>query len=353
MSSRRQSARSPPPRRSGRVAGPAQGHYPGGGGGGASAGGGTSSGSCGGGTTSTGACAGSSGLPMPEILSLIRRRNPPLCCGTGVTGAGTRPGAGSVTPGGSGTPLGASGPCGRDPSAGASGSGAGASGASGSATGTGSTSYTGGGGSSAGGGGSGGSAASQWSAGRQEPAWPPSVRPAHRMCLPQLASRRISRSRPRSVACRSPAIPTPRRSPRRHPTWHRRRRRAGTAKAVEVWSGRGPSLLRIRREESGPCVDAMAAPRARANWASAGTNTGTASTSSRCGVIASRSLPDPTSTRASGCHSAWAKIALNQRARSSSVVTAWLTAVCTAPSLVSTTSTTTASGSMTQTAVIS
>ena len=77
---------------------------------GASAGGGTSSGSCGGGTTSTGACAGSSGLPMPEILSLIRRRNPPLRCGTGVTGAGTRPGAGSVTPGGRGTPLGASGP---------------------------------------------------------------------------------------------------------------------------------------------------------------------------------------------------------------------------------------------------
>nr|CRL72350.1 hypothetical protein CPGR_02293 [Mycolicibacterium malmesburyense] len=98
-------------------------------------------------------------------------------------------------------------------------------------------------------------------------------------------------------------------------------------------------------------ADASAAPRARASSASAGANTGTDSTVSSRGMIASRSAPEPTSTNASGRQSALVNTVLSQRISDSSLSIEWLTAVCTAPSRVWTTSAMTASYSITHTAV--
>ncbi|KMO70995.1 hypothetical protein MCHUDSM44219_05322 [Mycolicibacterium chubuense] len=97
---------------------------------------------------------------------------------------------------------------------------------------------------------------------------------------------------------------------------------------------------------------ASAAPRASANWASAGENTGTASASSSTGTSPSRSSTDPTSTSASGSQSARVNTALNQPIRSSSVTTVLLTAVWTAPSSGVTTSAMSWPGSTTHTAVV-
>ena len=179
--------------------------------------GGGSSGS-GGGAISAGGGAASSGCPMPDNFSLSLCRIPGFSCGTGVTGAGTRPGTG-VTPSGIGAPAGtgASGAPGIVPSGGANGSGAGASGAGGSATGAGSIAASGGARKFR----RAGAAAAPLR--RLAPERPgqgarPSQRPVLRMYWPQTASRPCSHPRRKSVADRSPAIPTPRKSPRRRPT---------------------------------------------------------------------------------------------------------------------------------------
>ena len=101
------------------------------------------------------------------------------------------------------------------------------------------------------------------------------------------------------------------------------------------------------------CADASAAPRANASSDSAGANTGTDKMPSSRGMTACSSLPEPTTTNASGRQSALAKTVLSHRSNDSSVSMAWLTAVCTAPSPEWTMSMITVSGSITHTAVTS
>src|SRR4051812_20738735 len=100
-------------------------------------------------------------------------------------------------------------------------------------------------------------------------------------------------------------------------------------------------------------ADASAAPLARASSASAGAKTGTDSASSSLCRIDSKPPAEPTTTSASGCQSALVKTVLNQLIKLSSESMEWLNAVWTAPSEVLTTRLITASGSMTQTAVVS